>query len=142
MKKITDERLIIRNLKHVRIAFIVQTLGILGILGYELFQGGVDGMRANPVWLVFMITSIVYAYLSMSTSVEHEKQIKNPKKSLVISLTITTVIALMIAFLISITPGYGWGTGMLIGIVLVVCGAIPIVYIYRLRQKQLAEFED
>ena len=80
MKKITDERLVVRNLQHVRIAFIVQTLGILGILGYEVIQGGLDQMRENPLWLVFMITSIVYAYLTMSTSVEHEKRIKNPWK--------------------------------------------------------------
>ena len=45
MKKITDERLVLRNLQHIRIAFIVQTLGILSILGYELYQGGLEGMR-------------------------------------------------------------------------------------------------
>ena len=142
MKKITDERLIIRNLKHIQIAFIVQTLGILGILGYELLQNGLDGMRENPVWLVFMITSIVYAYLTMSTSVEHEKQIKNPKKSLIISLLTIIIIAMIVAYFISITPGYGWGTGMLISAILFVCGSIPIVYVYYLRIKYLADLEE
>jgi fatty acid desaturase len=142
MKKITDERLIVRNLRHVRIAFIVQTLGILSILGYELVQGGLDHMRDNPVWLVFMITSIVYAYLTMSTSVEHEKQIKNPRKSFVMSFVIILVIALVLAYLVSITPGYSWGTGALVAAIVVICGAIPIFYVFHLRMKQLKDFEE
>ncbi len=142
MKKITDERLIIRNLKHIRIAFIVQTFGILGILGYELFQNGLDGMRENPVWLVFMITSIVYAFLTMSTSIEHEKQIKNPKKSLAIGLLTIIVITIIVAYAISITPGYGWGTGMLVSAIVFVSGAIPVFYIYQLRIKYIADLEE
>lgn len=142
MKKITDERLVVRNLQHIRIAYIVQTLGILSILGYELVQGGLDRMRDNPVWLVFMITTIVYAYLTMSTSVEHEKPIKNPKKSLVISLAVIGVIAMVLAYFVSITPGYHWGTGALIAAIIVVCGAIPVLYIYRLRMRQTEDFED
>lgn len=142
MKKITDERLVVRNLQHVRIAFIVQTLGILGILGYELIQGGLDQMRENPLWLVFMITSIIYAYLTMSTSVEHEKRIKNPRKSLKNSLIVLLVIGAALAYFVSITPDSNWGMGILIGGIIVICGAIPTIYIYRLRIKQLKEYED
>lgn len=142
MKKITDERLVIRNLQHIRIAFIVQTLGILAILGYELVQGGLDDMRENPLWLVFMITSIIYAYLTMSTSVEHEKQIKNPKKSLVISLTVITVIAIVVAYFVSITPGYSWKSGGIVAAILIICSAMPTFYVYRLRMKQIEDLED
>ena len=142
MKKITDERLVVRNLQHVRIAYIVQTLGILGILGYELIQGGLDQMRENPLWLVFMITSIIYAYLTMSTSVEHEKRIKNPRKSLKNSLIVLLVIGAALAYFVSITPDSNWGMGILIGGIIVICGAIPTIYIYRLRIKQLKEYED
>lgn len=41
MKKITDERLIVQNLQHIKIAYIVQTIGVLSILGYEVFKGGI-----------------------------------------------------------------------------------------------------
>ena len=142
MKKITDERLVLRNLQHIRIAFIVQTLGILSILGYELYQGGLEGMRENPIWLVFILTSVVYAYLSMNVSVEHEKEIKNPKRSFKISLCVITLIASSVAYLISITPDFGWGDGLLIAAILLICGCIPIYYIYRLRMKHIKEFED
>lgn len=48
MKKITDERLILRNLKNIKITYIVQTIGILSILGYDFFRG-LDRMRENPL---------------------------------------------------------------------------------------------
>lgn len=142
MKKITDERLILRNLQHIRIVYIVQTLGILVILGYELFQGGLDGMRENPVWLVFMISIIIYTYLTMSTSVDHEKQIKSPKKSLMIGLLVVLVIAITLGFFTSITPGFNWGNGALISSIIIFCGAIPVYYIYRLRLKKLDDIEE
>ena len=75
MKKITDERLLLKNLKNIRIAYIIQTVGILGILGYDLVTKGVDGMRENPIWLVFIITSVISAYLSISRQkISHLKE--------------------------------------------------------------------
>jgi len=142
MKKITDERLILRNLQHIKIAFIVQTIGILCILGYEFVRGGLEGMRENPLWIVFILTSIVYAYLSMSVSVEHERNIKNPKKSFIISMGVLTVIVVAVAYLTSITPNYGWTEGLLIGAILLLCGFIPLYYVYRLRMKQGQDLED
>ena len=142
MKKITDERLVLRNLQHIRIVYIVQTLGILAILGYELYVGGLDGMRENPLWLLFMATAVVYAYLSMSTSVEHERRVNNPKKWMYVGLSIIAVIACIVAFLVSITPGFGWGTGFLVAGVIAVCSVIPVVYVYRLRMAQLTDLED
>ena len=142
MKKMTDERLILRNLQHIRIVYIVQTLGILVILGYELFQGGLDGMRENPVWLVFMISTIVYTYLTMSTSIDHEKEIKNPRKSLMIGILVVLVVAITLGILTSITPGYNWGSGALVASVIIFCGAIPVFYTYRLRLKKLDDIEE
>jgi len=75
MKKITDERLIFKNLQNIKVTYIVQTIGILSILGYEFVQGGLEGMRQNPLWLVFILTSVVYSYLSMSVSIDHEEKI-------------------------------------------------------------------
>ena len=142
MKKIKDERLILKNLQNIRIVYIVQTIGILFILGYTFFQGGLEEMRANPLWLLFILTSVVFAYLSMNVNVANEKMVKNPRKSLSISMVILTVIAIIVAYLTSITPNYGWTDGMLLGVVLFICGLIPSYYIYRLRVKEKDDFED
>jgi hypothetical protein len=142
MKKVSDERLVLRNLQNIKITYIVQTIGILCILGYELAQGGLEGMRQNPLWLVFMLTTVVYTYMSMSVSVEHETKMKDPKKSLMISLVVLTLIALVVAYLTSITPNFGYGDGTLMGAIIFVCGYIPCHYVYRLRQKQQEDLED
>jgi hypothetical protein len=39
MKKITDERLIVRNLKNIRSAFLVENGFILCVLVYQILQG-------------------------------------------------------------------------------------------------------
>ncbi|MBP1932020.1 hypothetical protein [Ammoniphilus resinae] len=142
MKKITDERLIVRNLQHIRIAYIVQTTGILCILGYEVFKDGIEGMTNNPLWFVFMLTTIVYGYLNMSVSVEQEKKPKKPVRSLIISLVVVTIIAVAFAILTSITPNFNWSDGILIGGIIFICGIIPVSYVYRLRIKQQKDLEE
>ncbi|WP_147536159.1 hypothetical protein [Bacillus marasmi] len=141
MKKITDERLIVLNLQHIKIAYIVQTIGILSILGYEVFKGGIEAMTKNPLWMVFMLTTVIYSYLHMSVSVEHERKPKNPVKSFIISLIFVTIIAVSFAILTSITPSFNWTDGLLIGGIIFVCGIIPVSYVYRLRIKQEKDLE-
>ena len=65
MKKIKDERLKLQNLQNLRIVFMVQTLGILAILGYEFIRFGFDKVISDPLWLVFLITGIVNQYLNL-----------------------------------------------------------------------------
>ncbi|NEU32084.1 hypothetical protein GN156_15100 [bacterium LRH843] len=142
MKKTTDERLIVRNLQHIKIAYIVQTIGILSILGYEVLEGGVEGMTRNPLWMVFMLTSVIYGYLNMSVSVEHEGKPKKPVRSFIISLIVVTSIAVTFAILTSITPNFNLGDGLLIGGIIFVCGIIPVSYVYRLRIKQEKDLEE
>ncbi|WP_106767066.1 hypothetical protein [Paenibacillus faecalis] len=141
MRKITDERLVLRNLKHIKIAYIVQTIGIIFILGFEFFQSGFEGMRDNPLWLVFILTGVVNAYLSMSLSVEHE-QIRNPRKSLAMSVLVLAAVAAGTAYLTSNTPNLEGTEGLLLGIILFICGLVPLVYVYRLRVKQQQDAED
>lgn len=142
MKKITDERLKLRNLENIRIIFAVQTIGILLVLGYDLIQGGMDQMTSNPLWLVFLLTMLVSNYLTMSIGVEKEKVAKNPKKSFIISLIVVLVIAIAVAYFTSITPGFGWSTGLWLSAVIIICGTIPCYYTYRLQVKQQQEFEE
>lgn len=142
MKKITDERLILRNLQNIRITYLVQTLAIILILGYELVQGGLDAMTDNPVWLVFMLSTVVNSYLSISISVENEREIKNPQKNFLISSIVLVIIVAAVMYLTSITPGFDWQDGGLIGAIIFICGFIPIYYVYRLRMKQKEEFDS
>ncbi|GAA0387277.1 hypothetical protein [Paenibacillus motobuensis] len=139
MKKITDERLILLNLKNIRIAFIIQTLGVLGILGYDAVKKGLEGMTENPLWLVFIITSVILGYLSMSSSVDHESEKINPKKSLMISLVVIILISTVVGFLVSRTEGFTMNNGVIIGGILFICALIPVVYTYKLRVNRLDE---
>jgi len=80
MKKITDERLKLQNLRNIRILFIIENIGIIGILGCELIRKGIDEMMGNPLWFVLLLTGVISAYLSMGISVDHEPSKTNPKK--------------------------------------------------------------
>lgn len=142
MKKITDERLVLQNLKNVRIAYIIQTIGILGVLGYDLVTNGLDGMRENPLWLVFMITTIISAYLSISISADHESNKINPQKSLSISLVVLILISVVVGIFVSLTDGFTIINGVIMGGILFICGLIPIVYIYSLRKKRQDEHNE
>lgn len=142
MQKIKDERLILKNLQNIRIAYGIQTLGIIGILGYDLITKGMDGMTNNPLWLVFMVTIVVSAYLSMSISVEHESDKKSPKKGFIISLVILVIISTLIGVLVYLTEGFNIIDGALIGGIIFVCGFAPSFYLYHLRKKRSDEDSD
>ncbi|ADU32199.1 hypothetical protein [Evansella cellulosilytica] len=139
MKKITDERLLLQNLINIRIVYIIQTIGIIGILGYDLVSKGFDEMRENPLWLLLIITGVTSAYLSMSISADYENNKINPQKSLSISLVVLLLISTVIGFFVSLTDGFAIINGVMIGGIIFVCGLIPIVYIYNLRKKRQDE---
>lgn len=142
MKRIKDERLILRNLQNIKIAYIVQTIGILCILGYNFFQGGLEEVRTNPLWLLLMLTTVVYLYLSMSVTVEHEKKIKNPKKSFLLGFIGLIFISVIVGYLISITQSSDGRTGVQFGFIFFICSLVPLYYVYRLRLRQVREFEN
>ena len=142
MRKITDERLVLKNLQNLRISHVVLVIGVLCILGYDLFQGGPEKVLKNPLLMVWILSAIVYSYLSMSVSLEHERKMRNPRKSFVVGLVVVAVISTTIAYLVSITPDFDWMDGLLVGAIVFICSFIPLYYIYRLRVKQALEFSD
>src|SRR5690625_3628985 len=107
IQKIKDERLKVKNLENIRIAFLIQTLGIIGILGYDLVTKGMDAMTSNPLWFVFIITGVVTAYLSMNISIDHESEKKDPKKGLSIALVVLISISIIVGVLVYLTEGFG-----------------------------------
>lgn len=134
MKKITDERLKLQNLKNVRILFFVENIGIIGILGYDLITKGMDEVTANPLWHVLILTGVISAYLSMGIGVDHESSKKSPKKGLIISLIVSALIAIALGILVSFTGDIV--TGILIGGITLICFLIPSFYLYHLRVKR------
>jgi hypothetical protein len=135
VKKIKDERLILKNLQNIRVAYIIQTIGILAILGYDLVTKGMDGMTKNPLWLVFMMTAVISAYLSMNISVDHETNEKSPKIRLVISLAVAALISIAVGIGVSLTDGFGPINGIVLGGIIFICSLAPTLYIYYLRIK-------
>ena len=136
MKKIKDERLKLQNLQNLRIVFMVQTLGILAILGYEFIRFGFDKVISDPLWLVFLITGIVNQYLNLTISVDHENSTKNPKNRLAVSLIILGVIAVVIGYFICNTHSYDIVDALISSGIIFISGLIPSIYVYRLRVKR------
>ena len=55
--------ILLKNFQKVRIAYAIQTLGIVGILAYDLVSKGMDGMKENPLWIMFIVsTTILHFY--------------------------------------------------------------------------------
>jgi len=142
LQKIKDERLLLKNLQNLRIAYILQTLGIIGILGYDLITKGIDGMRENPLWFVFILTTVVSAFLSMNISVEYESQKRSPKKGFLISLVVLTLISTIIGILTSLSEGFTAINGVLTAGIIFICGIVPISYLYYLRKKSIDDHTD
>lgn len=142
MKIIEDERLKLQNLKNIRIAYLIQTTGIIGLLVYDFVKKGYDGMTENPLWYVLILTTVVYLYLSMGISVDHESEKRSPKKGLSISLIVLFLTSVIITILIALTDGFNFIDGTIFGSILFICGLVPAIYIYRLRKRKLDDLED
>lgn len=134
MKKIQDERLILQNLNNIKVVYIIQTLSIIGILGYDLITKGFDAMKNNPLWFVLLFTSVISAYLSMNIGVDKEKEVKSPQKNLFINFFVVLVISIIISSIIIIKNSLL--DGILVGFVIFICFLIPLIYVYRLRTKK------
>lgn len=142
MKKIKDERLILQNLKNIRIAYIVQTIGLIGILVHAFISKGTDALFSNPAWLVLLITAIVSMYLHQSISVDYESDDKSPKKSLIISIVVVVIIAIVVGIFVNKSQADGVFDGLMTGGIILISGLIPSIYLYKLRLKKLQDFED
>lgn len=69
--KLTDERLQAKNLRNVRIAFVVQTLGVVAVLAYDLTQDGARHMFSEPLYLVLLVSLTIYVALTIPVAHEN-----------------------------------------------------------------------
>lgn len=129
----SDERLISKNLQKIRIAYVIQIIGIWCVLIYDFISGGIDKLSENPLWIVFIISTVVLTFLSMSTSVDYEDDRINAKKGLTISSIAVAIISIITGILISLNNDSTIYDGTLAGIVILICGLIPFIFLYGLR---------
>lgn len=67
LQRISDERLIIKNMKNIRLTYALQTLGIVGLLGYDFITDGINSIKGTPLWIVFIASTVVLAFLSLNS---------------------------------------------------------------------------
>ncbi|HDR3488616.1 MULTISPECIES: branched-chain amino acid ABC transporter substrate-binding protein [Bacillus] len=144
VKKIKDERLILKTLKNVRIAFLFQSLGIIGILSYIGFTEGMDQITKSPLWLLFMLTSILLAYLQLSVSIdveEGEKEINlTPYYKLVLRSLIVGIIIAIIYILFS--PERPFFQAILTGSIFFICFLISYSISYFIKKRRLQDNDE
>lgn len=131
-----DERLTLRNLQITRIAYAIQVIGFVVILGYDYVAGGMEKARENPIWILFIVSTTILAFLSMNISVDYENSKKSAKKGLVISFIAVALISTTIGVFTAISDGHTTTDGIITGLVFLVCGFIPFFFLYTLRTKK------
>lgn len=145
MKKIKDERLQMQNLKNIRIAFIVQTIGIFVILLYKMITDGVMAATDNPLWLVFMLTIVVLGWLNLKVSVDeydNAKEQKNPYPYYRIVI-ISALVGIVLAFLAKFGPDSSNNSeALLVGTIVFVCFLIPFSFVYYLLKNRSENGEE
>lgn len=136
MKKIIDERLKLKNLKHIRIAHLIQTLGILAILIYESITQGIDTVCGTPLWWVFRLTITVLLFSAVSMSIEHDTKRRSPKKFFIGWLIFALVVSVGTVIIIGINQ-VGFKTALLAGVLAFIIAIIPGLYIRHLLKIKL-----
>ncbi|MCC2459713.1 branched-chain amino acid ABC transporter substrate-binding protein [Bacillus mobilis] len=144
MKKIKDERLILKTLKNIRIAFLFQSLGIIGILGYIGFTEGMDQITKSPLWLLFILTSIVLSYLQLSVSIDvedGEKDIKlTPYYKIVLRCLILGIVMAIIYIIFS--PERPLFESILTGGILFICFLTSYSISYFIKKRRLQDDDE
>ncbi len=141
VKKIKDERLILQTLKNIRIVFLFQYIGVVGILGYIGLTEGMDQITKSPLWLLFMLTSILLAYLQLSVSIdveEGEKEIKlTPYYKLVLRSLIVGIVMAIIYIIFS--PERPLFEAILTGSILFICFLVSYSISYFIKKRRLQD---
>lgn len=140
MKVINDERLKIKNLKHIKVAFILETLGVMVILLWNFINNGARAVFDSPLFFLLILVSTVLCYMSLDISVEYDK-IKSPKKSLIIHTIVSLIVSIGFGFIATLL-GSNYAEGIILGIVFFICFFISSIYLYKLRSSKLKEFDQ
>ncbi len=140
MKKIKDERLILQNLKNIRVAFIVQTIGIIGILVYQAITDGIMAFTKNPLWLLLLVVGVVLNYQNLMIANDIEDKKSNPGSYYRI-LILAVIIGVVIGLLVKFFPGDSNPNALLAGIAVSLCFLIPFSIVHFLLKRRLKNEE-
>jgi cytochrome c biogenesis factor len=144
VKKITDERLILVNLKNIRIAYVCQTIGILAVLIYIALTSGSRMAIESPFFLVMMLTNILLIFLQMRVTADIEATEKKRKKALpyyafvLISLAVGVLMGMVSWFSDRQHPYNVWISGM----IFFVCFLGSFSLMYYLKKKRTDDDEE
>ena len=140
MKKIKDERLILQNLKNIRTAFIVQTIGIIGILVYQAISDGMMAFTKNPLWMLLLLVGIVLNYqnLMIVNDIEDKKTNPGPYYRILIS---AIVVGVVVGLLVKLFPGDGNPNALFAGAAVSLCFLIPFSIVHFLLKRRLGNGE-
>lgn len=136
MNKIKDERLILQNLKNIRVAFIVQTIGISGILVYQGIANGIMALTKNPLWILLLLVGIVLNYQNLIIANDIEDKKTNPGSYYWILIS-AAVIGVVIGLLVKFFPGEGNPNALLAGVAVSLCFLIPFSIVHFLLKRRL-----
>ncbi|GAB1774235.1 hypothetical protein [Priestia megaterium] len=143
MKLIRDERLVIKNLKNIRIAFAFQTLAMVGILIYDGITRGFNNVTDNPLWLVLILTSVILGYLNLGISVdsyESGKQLRKTPYYLIVIGCLT--IGIIFGLLTKITSNSSVQDSTMIGLVIFLCFLGTFSFGYFLIKKRSKDEDE
>ncbi|KKI90910.1 branched-chain amino acid ABC transporter substrate-binding protein [Bacillus sp. SA1-12] len=143
MKIIKDERLIIQSLRNIRIAFVFQTLCILGILIYDGINKGITHVTNNPLWLVFIGTSVILGYLNLRISVdEYETHNEKKQRPYYKNVFLSLIVGVIFGVITILTPEGTVRDAVIIGGVMFGCFLFSFTVVYYLRKKRYHEEND
>ena len=141
MKKIRDERLLVQNLKNIRIVFVVQTIGIVSILVCQAIKEGIAKVVTGPVWLVLIMTLTVFSALNLKVVYDVFDTVSKRKKPRPFYpvLLIAALIGGVFALLAKVGPDKSSDAeALIVGSVFFVCFLVPgiIVHYWEKRRSQ------
>ena len=143
MKVITDERLVIKNLKNIRFAFAFQTLALVGILLYDGITKGFNHITDNPLWLVLILTSVILGYLNLGISVDSYESEKQTRKIPYYLLVLCCLaVGVIVGLLTKITSSTSLADSTIIGLVVFLCFLGTFSFGYFVIKKRSKDEEE
>ncbi|WP_243525955.1 hypothetical protein [Bacillus pseudomycoides] len=137
MRIVKDERLMIEGLKHIRMAFVLQNLVILGMIFYRYVIKGIGYEGVSDLLMLFMVGIILVNFLNLKQSVEVYESGELVKRSYFLKLLlIPTIIAIAIMGINAIvTPNTPLKDTGIMGLIIFLCFLVPSLYVYNYRRK-------
>ncbi|MEK7014758.1 branched-chain amino acid ABC transporter substrate-binding protein [Bacillus sp. FSL R9-9410] len=144
MKKIKDERLILQTLKNIRVAFLFQSIGIIGILGYIGFTEGINQITKSPLWLLFILTSMLLSYLQLSISIDVENSEKEMKLTPYYKIVLRSLVVGIVMAIIYIifSPERPLFEAILTGSILFICFLTSYSISYFIKKRRLQDEDE